>query len=210
MRWTTGFLQKSRAARSATRRIRGRRVPTSHQPRKEFRIMTAPTPPAPSRHRAGTVEPAPRKRVRVELCQRSGANDRVAQGGTHSRQDHPGASEQVFDQLGTTPEQRAPDQRSDEARQLDATFPPGKPSDYRIAYGLPGQDVTETPELKQFDTSARTWLSEAQFPRDVGNSLVNAIAKVAQQTQRMTATNLKPTATPNLRNWKKPMGTGIG
>ena len=119
----------------------------------------------------------------------------------------PEAATKAFGQLGATPEQLAPDQRTDEQKQLDAAFPPAKPGDYIIRYGGPGEDVKETPELKQFDSTARTWLSEAQFPREVGNSLVNAIARAAQQTQGMTRASLNPTATPNLRSSNGPTGT---
>jgi hypothetical protein len=99
-------------------------------------------------------------------------------------------ADQAFAELNTPMEQRGPDTRTHEEKELDKHFPPGKQSDYRIAYGLPGQDVPMTPELKQFDTTTRTWLSEAQFPRDVGNSLVTAIAKTAQHTKDMTPDQL--------------------
>ena len=33
-----------------------------------------------------------------------------------------------------------------------------------------------TPELKQFDTTARTWMSSAGMPRELGNSLVTQIS----------------------------------
>jgi hypothetical protein len=46
--------------------------------------------------------------------------------------------------------------------------------------------VTRSPELKQFDTTARTWLAEAGFPKQLGNTLVNTIAKVAEHTAKMT------------------------
>jgi hypothetical protein len=48
-----------------------------------------------------------------------------------------------------------------------------------------------TPELKQFDTTARAWLRSAGMPRELGNSLISTIAKVAQQTQHMTAGELE-------------------
>jgi len=48
-----------------------------------------------------------------------------------------------------------------------------------------------TKPLKEFDQSARTWVSVAGFPRDVGNNLVLAIPKVAQQTQHMTPAELE-------------------
>ncbi len=87
---------------------------------------------------------------------------------------------EMFNQLGATEAQRAPDQRSDEQRQLDAAFPPAKP----------GENGTMTPQLKEFDQSARTWLSGAQFPREVGNSLVSQITKVLQRTHVMTEEQL--------------------
>jgi hypothetical protein len=115
----------------------------------------------------------------------------------------------IFDQLGATPEQRAPDTRSDEARQLDATFPPGKPSDYASCMAFPSQDVPIALELKAFDTNARTWLSDAQFPRDVGTSLVNAIAKVAQQTQRMNPDELETYGYAELAKLEKAYGPAL-
>jgi hypothetical protein len=84
------------------------------------------------------------------------------------------------------------DQRSPEEKQMDAAYPPAKNSDYTIRYGEPGQqEPTMTPELKQFDTTARAWMSGAGLPRELGNSLVNAIAKVAQTTKAMTPDQLE-------------------
>jgi hypothetical protein len=74
---------------------------------------------------------------------------------------------------------------------LDKQFPAAKPEDYIIRYGLPGQELPMTPALAQFDQSSRTWLSAAGFPRGTGNSLVNAIAKVAQHTKSMTPDQLE-------------------
>ena len=92
--------------------------------------------------------------------------------------------------MNTPLEQRAPDTRTDEQKTLDTHFPAAKESDYTIRYGIPGQEMLMTPELKQFDTTARGWLSEAQFPRELGNSLINAVSKVAQHTQAMTPDQL--------------------
>jgi hypothetical protein len=66
-----------------------------------------------------------------------------------------------------------------------------------------------TPELKQFDQSARTWMSTAGLPRDVGNSLVSAIAKVAQQTQRMTADQLETYGYAEFAKLKKAHGAAL-
>jgi len=100
-------------------------------------------------------------------------------------------ADKAFAQLNTPLEQRGPDTRSDEQKLLDAQFPAAKPEDYIIHYGIPGQEPEMTKELKAFDTSARTWMSSAGLPRELGNSLVTTIAKVAQQTQRMTADQLE-------------------
>jgi hypothetical protein len=48
-----------------------------------------------------------------------------------------------------------------------------------------------TPALKEFDTTARAWLSGAGFPSDVGNSLIAQISRVAQQTKAMTPDQLE-------------------
>ena len=48
-----------------------------------------------------------------------------------------------------------------------------------------------TPELKQFDTSARTWLNQAEFPATIGNGLISTIAKFAQQTKHLSADQLE-------------------
>jgi hypothetical protein len=48
-----------------------------------------------------------------------------------------------------------------------------------------------TPELKQFDQSARTWLSGAEFPRELGNSLITSIEKTVQHTKGMTPDELE-------------------
>jgi hypothetical protein len=100
-------------------------------------------------------------------------------------------ADKAFAQLNTPLEQRGPDTHSDEQKLLDAQFPAAKPEDYIIHYGIPGQEPEMTKELKAFGTSARTWMSSAGLPRELGNSLVTTIAKVAQQTQRMTADQLE-------------------
>jgi hypothetical protein len=100
-------------------------------------------------------------------------------------------AEKIFTDLNTPPEQRLPDARSPEERQFDAAFPVARPEEFTIRYNAIGDATPMSAEQTQFDTTARTWLSEAQFPREVGNSLVNAIGKVAQQTQRMTPDQLE-------------------
>src|SRR5262249_38562306 len=81
--------------------------------------------------------------------------------------------------------------RTDEQKMLDQQFPPARPEQYTIRYGEPGnQEPTMTPAMKQFDQSARMWMGSDGLPRELGNSLVNAIAKVAQATRAMTPDQL--------------------
>ena len=82
------------------------------------------------------------------------------------------------------------DTRSPEVKVLDQHFPAAKLDEYVIRYGLPdGEPMSE--EMKIFDSSARTWLSGAEFPREVGNSLVNEIDRVTQHTKDMNADQLE-------------------
>jgi hypothetical protein len=97
-----------------------------------------------------------------------------------------------FDALGATPEQRAPDTRSAEVRLLDQHLPAAKESDFLIHYGEPGRPAPPmTPELQQFDTNARAWLSGAEFPRAHGNSLITQIERTVHATKGMTPDQLE-------------------
>ena len=101
---------------------------------------------------------------------------------------------QALDDLNVPLDQRtAPaDVRSDEQKLIDSQFPVARPEEIRIAYADPGQAAPQmTPELKQFDQSARSWIVGAEFPANLGNSLVTAISKVAQQTKSMTPDQLE-------------------
>jgi hypothetical protein len=101
-------------------------------------------------------------------------------------------AESIFNDLGTPAEQRiiTEDTRSGEVQLLDRHFPQAKPEDYSIRYFRPGEKEEMTPELQQFDQSARTWLSGAEFPANLGNSLITNIEKVAQTTKGMTPEQL--------------------
>jgi hypothetical protein len=104
-----------------------------------------------------------------------------------------GQADKIFDDLAVPMEQRIVTEetpRSDEQRWLDTHFPAGQPRDYHIAYFRPGEKEEMTPELQQFDQSARTWLSGAEFPANLGNSLITNIEKVAQTTKGMTPEQL--------------------
>jgi hypothetical protein len=98
----------------------------------------------------------------------------------------------IFNELNTPAEQRLPDTRTPDEVQLDKAFPKAKESDYTIRYGIAGgQEPEMTQELRDFDQSARTWMASAGMPREIGNSLVHAIARVAETTKRMTEGELE-------------------
>lgn len=117
----------------------------------------------------------------------------------------PEVAKHAFESLGATPEQLAPDSRSEDVKALDAQFPPAKPSDYVIHYG----GAPMTPELKQFDQSARTWLAGAEFDRSLGNSLVSAIEKVSRQTQHMTAEQIESYALVEFQKLERIYGSKL-
>lgn len=86
-------------------------------------------------------------------------------------------------------ESHEPDVRSPEVKELDTRFPVAKPEDYLISYFRPGEHAM-TPELKQSESTARAWLSGTESPRELGNSLVSQISRVAQQTQHLSPDEL--------------------
>jgi hypothetical protein len=101
------------------------------------------------------------------------------------------AAEKIFTELNTPMEERSTvDTRTEDMKELDAAFPPAKAEDYLIRYSRPGQDTPMTAEIQQFDTAARTWMSSAGLPRELGNSLVNSIEKVVERTATMSAAQL--------------------
>ena len=111
-----------------------------------------------------------------------------------------------FDELGTPAENRT-DTRTEAAKELDAAglAPADKPEDYVIHYG-----VEMTPEGKQFDTAARTWLHGAGFPKDTGNSLVTTIGRVAQQTAKMSQDQLVEYGQREMVKLQKTYGDSLG
>ncbi len=106
----------------------------------------------------------------------------------------PEAATKLFDELGVPLDQRVTpaDTRTDEQRLIDAQFPVAKPEEFFIRYADPGRPAPPmSKELAQFDQSARAWLSGAEFPRELGNSLIMNIERVAQQTKAMTPDQLE-------------------
>jgi hypothetical protein len=68
----------------------------------------------------------------------------------------------------------------------------GRAQDFIIAYANPGRPAPPmTKERAQFDQSARAWLVGAEFPTNLGNSLITNIEKVAQATKAMTPEQLE-------------------
>jgi hypothetical protein len=105
----------------------------------------------------------------------------------------PEAEAKIFDDLGVPLDQRATpaDLRRPEQQLLDAHFPVARPEDLSISYGPPGQAPPMTKALAEFDSSARTWLSAAEFPRELGNSLITQIEWTVQATKGMTTDQLE-------------------
>jgi hypothetical protein len=156
----------------------------------------APATPAP----AAPTAPAPPAAPLVEHHSDSGLSPEAVTMAGWIREDlakgrmTQADADKAFDELGTPLDQRTtpPDARTDEQLLLDAHFSGAKPEEYQIRYTTPGQMASPmTKALAQFDQSARAWLSGAGFPRETGNSLVNAIAKVAQTTKAMTPDQLE-------------------
>jgi len=96
-------------------------------------------------------------------------------------------AEKIFDDLAVPEDQRTTEEvRTDEQILLDQHFPVARPEDYVIRWNRPGNPTPLSPEMKVLDTSARGWLAGAEFPRELGNSLISTIEKVAQQTKAMS------------------------
>ena len=100
----------------------------------------------------------------------------------------------IFDDLGVPLDQRVTltDTQTEKHRLVDEQFPVGRAQDFRIAYADPGWPAPPmTNELAKFDQSAREWLVGAEFPTDLGNSLITAITKSAQATKGMNDNELE-------------------
>jgi hypothetical protein len=101
-------------------------------------------------------------------------------------------AEKAFDELQTPPEARSMvDTRSEEQKALDAEFPAAKPHEYLLRFFKPGEPGDMTPALNAGEQASRTWLSEAGFPRELGNTVVNTITKVLEHTKSMNADQLE-------------------
>lgn len=117
-----------------------------------------------------------------------------------------------FDALGVPPDQRTmpSDLRNEEQRVIDDQFPVGRAQDFRIAYADPGQVAPPmSKELAEFDSSARAWLVGAEFPRDLGKSLITAITKTVQATKAMTPDQLESYGLVEYEKLEKVYGEGL-
>ena len=92
----------------------------------------------------------------------------------------------IWDDLGTPLEQRQPDTRSDEVRQLDKAFPPATGKDYVLRFNPPGDSTPLNAEQKVLDTDARTWLQAGGFDREMGTSFAKILDETSVQTNKMT------------------------
>lgn len=152
--------------------------------------MSAPAAPAPAvAPSSPTVAPGPQAEISREQA------DTMAtwiKSDVAANKMSPEQAAKAFAELGIPLDRQGPDTRTDEQRELDRHFPAAKPADYKISWAGPGGDspVMTTEERKRRDTAARTWLSEAGTPREIGNSIVNAMAQTEQQTKGMTAEQL--------------------
>ncbi len=103
-------------------------------------------------------------------------------------------ADKIFSDLNVPLDQRVtpPDTRTDEQKLIDQQFFPAKESEYILPMYPPGQAPAVIPkEVQAFEANSRAWLAGAEFPRDLGNSLITTISKVAQQTKAMTPGQLE-------------------
>jgi len=100
----------------------------------------------------------------------------------------------IFNDLGVPRDQWVlpADMRTDEQKFIDDQFPVARPEDFLLRYDAPGQAAKPmTPEMTAFDQSARAWLTGAEFPATLGNSLITTIERTVQQTKHMTPAQLE-------------------
>ena len=106
----------------------------------------------------------------------------------------PEAAAKILDELGIPADQRVTpeDTRTDEHKLIDDHSPPAKETDYCIRFYPAGQEPAAMPlELKELDGQARVWLASAEFPRELGNSLISTIEQVGRTTKGMTPNQLE-------------------
>ena len=90
----------------------------------------------------------------------------------------PQQAEKQFDELGATPEQRAPDRSTEEAQQAELLYGPvGKPEAYRFEFYPPGDPTPISPEDKAVESLARRGLVAMGFPQPNGQSLLNTVTR---------------------------------
>ena len=94
----------------------------------------------------------------------------------------------ALDELNASPEQRLPDSRSDEVRQLDQQFPVAKEGDYIVTWYPPGHAPAQMPkEVQALDASVRGWLHAAGATREHGNAIAAIVSRDLQRRAAMTA-----------------------
>src|SRR5690606_38108753 len=78
------------------------------------------------------------------------------------------------------------DNRTEEAKAIDAAFPPAKPEDYRMPRFA--TDADSVPDIMRVEQTARGWLAEARFTREIGSFVAGEVARTAERFQRMDDT----------------------
>ena len=95
-----------------------------------------------------------------------------------------------IDALGATAEQRSPDLRSAEMKQLDKDFLPAKEHEFLVNLYPPGQAPAVIPkEVQAFEANVRGWMGPdgAGLSRKQGNSLITTISRMLRQTHTLSA-----------------------
>jgi predicted nucleic acid-binding protein len=78
------------------------------------------------------------------------------------------------------------DNRTEEAKAIDAAFPPAKPEDYRMPRFATDADSVQ--DIMRVEEASRAWLAEARFTREIGSFVAGEVARTAERFQRMDDT----------------------
>ena len=75
------------------------------------------------------------------------------------------------------------DNRTEEAKAIDAAFPPAKPEDYRMPRFA--TDADSVPDIMRVEQTARGWLAEARLPAEIGSAIAADAHRTAALWQTM-------------------------
>lgn len=91
---------------------------------------------------------------------------------------------------------------SPEAAEIDALFPPAKPSEYQ----MPDMGPEYGPAQQKLDTEARGWLADARFPAGIGSSLLAEVDRTAKAWAKMDDTARRMYAQQEISTLRKLWG----